>query len=129
MFFEQRMSCHRLCFFCQSNVSANFLVRKMRVELTRYCYHRYLKPARLPFRHFRIFNFGLNFVKTQTFVFAQVSETARLLPQKYSIFGGPRATTTPKIFLFLGDPGFATSAYLILVCASSKHKPLFLRRL
>ena len=29
------------------------LVRKMGVEPTRYCYHRYLKPARLPFRHFR----------------------------------------------------------------------------
>ena len=88
----------------------------MRVELTRYFYHRYLKPARLPFRHFRIFNFGLCFVKTQAVVFAQVSEPSA------------SATTTPKIFLFLGDPGFATSAYLILVCASSKHKPLFLRR-
>ena len=29
------------------------LVRKMGLEPTRYCYHRHLKPARLPFHHFR----------------------------------------------------------------------------
>ena len=40
------------CFIVEGCSKDSLLVRKMRVELTRYCYHRYLKPARLPFRHF-----------------------------------------------------------------------------
>ena len=30
----------------------NLVVPKVRVELTRGCPHRFLRPARLPFRHF-----------------------------------------------------------------------------
>ena len=82
------------------------LVRKMRVELTRYFYHRYLKPARLPFRHFRIFNFGLYFVKTQAVVFAQVSEpSASLAPKIFYFWRAPSHYHPKNIFIF-GEPQF-----------------------
>ena len=58
------------------------------------------------FRHFRIFNFGLYFVKTQTFIFAQVSEpSASLAPKIFYFWRAPSHYHPKNIFIF-GEPQF-----------------------